>query len=208
MSASFLTVAGRAETAFTVSGSEFLGHVAPAASVTAAESVIEEIEAEHPAATHVVPAYRVPAGTAGAAQSDSVLLREWCSDDGEPGGSAGDPALNVLVQEELRNVVAVVVRYYGGTELGVGGLARAYARAGTSAVDAAGVVETGPPERVDATVGYAGSGTVRGILESTGVEFDADYAAAVSFTVRVPVSDASALRERLRDATSGRVRID
>jgi uncharacterized YigZ family protein len=208
VSEAFRTVAERAEASFTVSGSEFIGYVAPVDTVDAAESVIEEVEADHPEATHVVPAYRVPAGTAGADQPGSVMLREWSSDDGEPSGSAGDPALNVLVQQEIRNVVAAVVRYYGGTNLGVGGLARAYSRAVKEAVDAAGVVEDVPHERFEATVEYDDSGTVRGILESEGVEFDASYGEEAGFVVRVPVADADALRERLRDATSGRVEIE
>ena len=208
MPEAFRTVAERAEASFTVSGSEFIGYVAPVDTVAAAEAVIDEATAEHPEATHVVPAYRVPAGTAAADQPGSIMLREWSSDDGEPSGSAGDPALNVLVQQEIRNVVAAVVRYYGGTNLGVGGLARAYSRAVKEAVDAAGVVEDVPHERFEATVEYDNSGTVRGILESEGVEFDASYQETVEFTVRVPVAEADALRERLRDATSGRVEID
>ena len=208
MSESFLTVAERAEASFEVSGSEFIGYVAPVDSVDAAEAVIEEIEDDHPDATHVVPAYRVPAGTASAGQPGSVMLREWASDDGEPSGSAGNPALNVLTQQDIRNVVAVVVRYYGGTNLGVGGLARAYSRGVKEAVDAAGVVEDVPHERFAATVDYDDSGTVRGILESAGVEFDASYETEAVFLVRVPVADADALRERLRDGTSGRVGID
>jgi len=208
VSESFLTVAERAEASFEVSGSEFIGYVAPVDSVDAAEAVIEEIEDDHPDATHVVPAYRVPAGTASAGQPGSVMLREWASDDGEPSGSAGNPALNVLTQQDLRNVVAVVVRYYGGTNLGVGGLARAYSRGVKEAVDAAGVVEDVPHERFAATVDYDDSGTVRGILESAGVEFDASYETEAVFLVRVPVADADALRERLRDGTSGRVGID
>ena len=114
----------------------------------------------------------------------------------------------VLVQQEIRNVVAAVVRYYGGTNLGVGGLARAYSRAVKEAVDVAGVVEDVPHERFEAIVEYDDSGTVRGILESEGVEFDASYEETVEFVVRVPVAEATELRERLRDATSGRVSID
>ena len=208
MPESFRTVAERAEASFEVSGSEFIGYVAPADTVEAAEAVIEEVEAEHPEATHVVPAYRVPAGTASADQPGSVMLREWCSDDGEPSGSSGKPALNVLVQQDIRNVVAAVVRYYGGTNLGVGGLARAYSRGVKEAVDAAGVVEDVPHEQFEVAVDYNDSGTVRGILESEDVEFDASYEAAVEFIVRVPVAEANALRERLRDATSGRVEIE
>jgi putative IMPACT (imprinted ancient) family translation regulator len=132
------------------------------------------------------------------------MLREYQSDDGEPTGSAGKPALNVLQQRDVENAVVVVTRYYGGTNLGVGGLARAYSRAVKDAVDAAGVVEQRPRERFAVTVEYDDSGTVRGILESADCEFDADYGEAVGFDVTVAVEDADGLRERIADATSGR----
>jgi len=150
----------------------------------------------------------VPAGEASADQLGEVMLREWCSDDGEPSGSSGKPALNVLVQQDLQNLVAVVTRYYGGTNLGVGGLARAYSAAVKEAVDDAGIVETVPHERFEATVEYDDSGTVRGILESENVDFEASYDEQASFAVRVPVEAANKLRERLLNATSGRVDIE
>ncbi|MFB6168081.1 MAG: YigZ family protein [Haloferacaceae archaeon] len=195
----FRTVAERAVARFEVRGSEFVGRVAPVGSVDAAEAFVDEVREAHPDATHHVPAYRVSAG------DGADLLRERSSDDGEPSGSAGKPALNVLRRRDLRNVAAVVIRYYGGVKLGVGGLARAYARGVKEAVDAAGVVERVPHERFAAVVDYDDSGTVRGILESEGVEFDADYEERVTFAVRVPVGDAAALRDRLRSATSDRV---
>ena len=194
----YLTVDGRGEARFEVRGSEFLGRVGPAETVEAAESFVGTIRERHADATHNVPAYRVRADP----------FREYASDDGEPSGSAGDPALNVLVQREVENVVAVVTRYYGGTNLGVGGLARAYSRAVKEAVDDAGVVTERPHERFSVTVAYDDSGTVRGIIESEGVEFEADYGEVVSFEVRVPVESGPRLRDRLRSATSGRADID
>jgi putative IMPACT (imprinted ancient) family translation regulator len=78
----------------------------------------------------------------------------------------------------------------------------------SDAVDAAGVVEERPHERVEVTVDYDDSGTVRGILESTGVEFEAAYEVRVTFDVRVPVDEADELRDRLRSATGGRVELE
>jgi uncharacterized YigZ family protein len=205
----YRTVAGRGEARFVIKGSEFIGYVAPADTVEEAEAFVAEIEAHHPDATHNVPAYRVPAGEASSTRpGGDVMLREWSSDDGEPTGSSGKPALNVLVQQDLRNVVAVVTRYYGGTNLGVGGLARAYSRGVKEAVDDAGVREERPHERFAVTTTYDDSGTVRGILESSDVEFEAEYDADVAFAVRAPVEEADELRDRLRSATSGRVDIE
>jgi len=190
----YRTVAGRGRARFEIRGSEFIGHVAPARTVDAAEAFIASVRGEYADATHNVPAYRVRADP----------LREWADDDGEPGGSAGKPALNVLSQEDIRNVVAVVTRYYGGTNLGVGGLARAYSRGVKDALDAAGVVEREPQAQFSVGVEYDDSGTVRGILESTDTEFDAEYGASVTFEVRVPEARADAVRDRIRSATSGR----
>jgi uncharacterized YigZ family protein len=200
---SFLTVAERASASFEVDGSEFTGYVAPAASVEEAEAFVAAVRADHPDATHVVPAYRVPATPDG----ERGLLREYASDDGEPSGSAGKPALNVLQGREVRNAAVAVVRYYGGRDLGVGGLVRAYAKSTKLALDAAGVVERVPHERFVAVVDYDDSGTVRSILESSGAAFEADYAERVGFEVSVRVDEAPGLCDRLRSATSGRVEI-
>jgi len=205
----YLTVAGPATATFEVRGSEFLGHVAPVDTVEEAEAFVERVEDEYADATHNVPAYRVPAGAASERTPGSgPMVREYSSDDGEPSGSAGKPALNVLQQREIRNVVAVVTRYYGGTNLGVGGLARAYSRAVKEGVDEAGVVEERPHRRLAVETVYDDSGTVRGVIESSGVEFDADYDERVRFDLRVPIAEVDDLVERLNSATSGRVDID
>ncbi|WP_144798456.1 IMPACT family protein [Halorubrum depositum] len=205
----YLTVAEPATATFEVRGSEFLGHVAPVDTVAEAEAFIERVEEEYDDASHNVPAYRVPAGAASERTPGSdPMLREYSSDDGEPSGSAGKPALNVLQQREIRNVVAVVTRYYGGTNLGVGGLARAYSRAVKDGVDEAGVVEERPHRRLVVETAYDDSGTVRGVIESSGVDFDADYDERVRFELRVPVAEVDELVERLNSATSGRVEID
>lgn len=107
VSESYRTLAGRGRAAFTVRGSAFVGHAAPARDVEAAETFVDAIREEYDDATHNVPAYRVRADP----------FREYASDDGEPAGSAGDPVLNVLQGEDLENVVVVVTRYYGGTDL-------------------------------------------------------------------------------------------
>ena len=188
------TLAGSGECRFSVRGSEFVGHATPVESVAAAEAFCESVAADHPEASHSVPAYRVRADP----------FREYASDDGEPSGSAGDPMLSVLSGRDLENVAVVVTRYFGGTELGVGGLVRAYSRATKNAIEAAGVVERRPHETFTVAVTYDDSGTVRSILESEGVEFEADYAETVAFEVRVPVADAEAVADRIRSGTGGR----
>lgn len=199
--ASFRTVAARGRDAFAIRGSEFVGYAAPTRSIDDAEAFVDEIRAAHPDATHVVPAYRVRV-------DDDGLLREYESDAAEPTGSAGKPALTVLVRRDVENVAVAVVRYFGGTKLGVGGLARAYARATASAVDAAGVVETVPHRDLAVEAAYDDSGTVRGILASEDVSFDAEYAERVRFVASIPTADVERVVDRLLSATRGRVQIE
>ena len=196
----YRTLAGRGRAAFEVRGSEFVGHAAPAHAVEEAETFVAEVREAHADATHNVPAYRV--------RTTGGLVREFASDDDEPSGSAGKPTLNVLKRREVADAVVVVTRYYGGTKLGVGGLARAYGEATKRAVDAAGVVERVPHRRLAVETAYDDSGTVRGILESEGVEFEAEYGERVAFEARVPAGDADRVADRLRSATSGRAGVD
>jgi uncharacterized YigZ family protein len=209
VSDTYRTVATRASTAFEVRGSRFLGHVDRADDVAEAEAFIDAVATQFPDATHVVPAYRVPAtDTSPQSPTSTTFLREYADDDGEPSGSAGKPALNVLQQRAVERVVCAVVRYYGGTNLGVGGLARAYGRAVADALDAAEIVDERPHRTLVVRTDYDDSGTVRGIIESADVSFEATYDARVRFDLRVPVSAVDALVERLNDATSGRVAIE
>lgn len=196
----FPTVAERGRDVLSVRGSDFVAYAKPAHSVAEAEAFVDEVRSAHPDATHVVPAYRVRA-------PDRGFLREYASDEDEPSGSAGGPALNVLKRRALENVVVAVVRYFGGTELGVGGLSRAYAKAASLAVEAAGVTVSVPHELLTVAVEYPDSGTVRGILESEGVDFEAEYAERVTFDGQVPSESIASIRDRVQSATSGRAQI-
>ena len=195
--ATYRTITGRSSARFGVRDSEFIGYAAFVETVEEAEGFVEEIRTEHDDATHNVPAYRVRADP----------FREYASDDGEPSGSAGKPMLSVLQGQELENVCVVVTRYSGGTNLGVGGLVRAYAQATKDALDSATIVERRPQTRFDAVVDYDDSGTVRGILKSENAAFEAEYTERVTFAVSVPTAEADALFDRLRSATSGRIEL-
>ena len=108
-----------------VLNSLFIGTLAPVFSIEAAKAFIARVKAEFPDATHHVPAYLIGHGA-------SVIAHS--SDDGEPSGTAGRPALTVLQGSGLGDVAVVVTRYFGGTKLGTGGLVRAYSDAVKSLV--------------------------------------------------------------------------
>ncbi len=114
------------EAEFLEKKSRFIGRVWPVEDEAAALACIKAMRERHWDATHNVYAYIIKDGPT------------RFSDDGEPGGTAGMPTLQVLQRENLFNVCCVVTRYFGGILLGAGGLVRAYARSAKLAVDAAG----------------------------------------------------------------------
>ena len=98
--------------------SKFIAHLVP---IAAFQGLQEKLRAEHPKSRHVVYALR--------SLNEHDQIVENSSDDGEPKGSSGVPALNVLRGEEMINTAVLIVRYFGGTKLGIGGLVRAYTQA-------------------------------------------------------------------------------
>lgn len=103
---------------FTEERSRFIGYAKPINSEEEAVEFVDEIKKKHKDATHNVWAYTV---------GPTMNIQRY-SDDGEPQGTAGIPALEVIKKEDLRDVVVVITRYFGGIKLGAGGLVRAYTR--------------------------------------------------------------------------------
>lgn len=111
-------------------GSKFLGFAFPVKAEAEIKERLEGVRNLHPKATHHCYAYRL--GVKGE--------RYRANDDGEPGGSAGLPIYNQLLSQNISNVLLIVVRYYGGTKLGVGGLVKAYRATAKETLDAAEIV--------------------------------------------------------------------
>jgi uncharacterized YigZ family protein len=112
-----LIPARRTKTEFTESNSRFIANAGPVFSVAEAQAFIACIKDKYADASHNVPVYLIGHGS-------SVIAH--CSDDGEPSGTAGRPALSVLKGSGLGDIAVVITRYFGGTKLGTGGLVRAY----------------------------------------------------------------------------------
>ena len=156
-------------------GSRFLGIVAPTPDEAAARRHLEAVEAEFPDATHHCWAWRLGDPPA-----------ERSSDAGEPSGTAGVPMLQVLRGAELSDVQAVVVRWYGGTKLGKGGLARAYAGAVREALELLPVVRRVPTETLTLELPYDRIGPLKRLLRPPVVELvEERYGAAVTLTLEV-----------------------
>jgi uncharacterized YigZ family protein len=154
---------GRAE--IREKGSRFFGFAALAASPEAAEAFLEKLRREHHDATHVAFAWRFGGGGAESARS---------SDDGEPSGTAGRPIASAIAAAGLTDVAVAVVRYFGGTKLGTGGLARAYREAAAAAVEGCGAATVYDTVRIVTRPSHARAGVVRRLIDPPHVRLAAE----------------------------------
>ena len=110
-----VTINSNVNNELVIKNSKFIGYLYKVSSTEEIESLLQKTRKNHKDATHVCYAYRLE-------------NKEKCSDDGEPSGTAGAPIMDVLEKNDITNVLAIVVRYFGGTLLGAGGLIRAYSK--------------------------------------------------------------------------------
>ncbi len=130
------------------------------------------------------------------------------SDDGEPSGTAGKPVLDVITGAELKDVVMVVTRYFGGTLLGTGGLVRAYSGAAADALRHARIVEMRPSVQVDARFEYCLEGKIRRLAETEGaVLTDTAYSEKVRFFLRIGEEKAEKFIRALTESAQGQITI-
>ena len=131
------------------------------------------------------------------------------SDDGESGGTAGRPILNVIQHRHLEDTMIVVTRYFGGIKLGVGGLVRAYSGSAAKCLDKAGVVELFPMAEYVIKAGFEWSASVHALLEQFSAEkLEDDYQnEGLILRIRCRESDFGKLSCSLRDATRGQAQI-
>jgi uncharacterized YigZ family protein len=190
----YLTVARAGVHETEINRSRFLCALAPCATEEEAQQFVARVREEHPTASHHCFAYVIGA--------DASVQK--ASDDGEPGGTAGVPMLRMLLRRQVRYVVAVVTRYYGGVKLGAGGLVRAYGGAVGEALDAVGTRTRKRFRLATVTVDHQRAGKLGHDLRATGHAVrDIRYADAVTLDIALPDSDVADFRRWLADATAG-----
>lgn len=160
---------------------------------------IDQIKKEHWKATHNCSAYTIGV-------NDEI---QRANDDGEPSGTAGVPMLEILLKRELKNVVAVVTRYYGGIKLGAGGLIRAYGGSVNRAVDKVGIVERQLQQLIDVTVSYPQSGHVEHSLREANYTIqDISYAEDITYHCVVPLEQEEQFQQDIANWTSAEAKIE
>jgi len=191
----YITIAAAAEAEHLEKRSRFLSLAAPVSDESAALRLLDDLRARHRDANHNTYAYILRSGTT------------RFSDDGEPGGTAGMPVLEVLRRRGLCDVIVVVTRYFGGILLGAGGLVRAYTLAATLALDAATLLHMRRCTVFSLEIPYSFYGKLQNLLPA----FDAtvledNFAERISLTLRIQTDKLPALQKQLAELTAGSVR--
>jgi len=195
-----LIPAARARAEIRAGNSRFIATAAPAASVEAARAFIAEIRAEMPDATHHVYAYIVGHG---------ATTTLGMSDDGEPSGTAGRPAMAVLRGSGLGDVALVVTRYFGGTLLGTGGLVHAYGDAARAVLAILPREQKIERRELLVALPYAAYEPARRLVAAhAGSIAEEAFAADVTLRVLLPEAQVAAFAAALGEATAGQARIN
>lgn len=194
---SYKTVRQSGKSEYTEKKSRFISLVYNVSSEGEALSKIYELRKKYYDSTHVVFAYKI---------KENNMQR--FSDDGEPQGTAGVPVLEVINKEELTDILVVVVRYFGGTLLGAGGLVRAYSKSASMGISAAMVAEMCECTQFEITCPYTLLGKFQHTLMQMGAKkTDIVYADKITLKYYIRTEQMENLKKALTDAANGTVDI-
>ena len=192
----YITVRAEAKDEIVIQKSRFIGYAAPCETEEQALAFLRRIREAHRDARHHCYAYVIGL--------NAGVMRY--SDDGEPGGTAGLPMMDVLKNEKTVNCCVVVVRYFGGILLGTGGLVRAYTQGCKIALQAAGLVRMERSEIIRCRVSYPVWNTVQYALQKMPVQTgNVEYSQEVSFMLTARKKDSETAVMQLRNLTDGRI---
>ena len=193
---SYKTLLRRADDEFVINKSRFIGHGAPVQSEDEALGFLREMRQKYADASHNCYAYII---------GPNMGVMRY-SDDGEPGGTAGMPIIEVMKARMVTNACVVVTRYFGGILLGAGGLVRAYSQGAAAAIDASGVGVMHPTARYMVDVPYPMLSRVEYYLKTAPVIVeDKDFASDITLTMLVRVTDEDGLIRDLKQLSDGRL---
>lgn len=196
MTKPFQTILAAASGEITISKSRFIFSASPCQSEEEALSFLCSVRRQYRDASHHCYAYIIG--------KNSGVMRY--SDDGEPGGTAGMPIIEVMKAQGVVDVCVVVTRYFGGVLLGAGGLTRAYAKSCALALKAARVVSMEPSQRWRAKIGYSQWDRVLHALKSQPVQIEETaFSASVDCTLLMRERDAETVLAALTALTDGRI---
>ena len=183
-----------------VVNSRFISTLAPAFSIDEARAFMARIKHEFADASHNVPVYIIGGGN---------TVTEYFSDDGEPSGTSGKPALAVMRGSGLGDAVLVITRYFGGTLLGTGGLVKAYTESAQLVVNAVGRGQRVPVHIVMIALPYNLLERLRLVVtRQRGEVLGEDFAADITMTVRLPIDSFESFQNDLRELSAGKLQAE
>ncbi len=189
MADSYWSISGRGEGLYKEKGSKFIAIAWPVKSETEVEEHLAAARKEYYDARHVCYAYRI----------GSTGQQFRANDDGEPSHSAGDPILNEMKSQEISDALVAVVRYFGGTKLGVGGLIRAYGTAAKEALEVAGKIEIVMTELVEIRFPYEKTAEVNKTAHPFRIEPEtSNYGLDCHLIYRIRLSQVEQIKEAFR----------
>ena len=192
----YKTLLKDAQDAFVVNKSRFIGHGRPCETEEEALAFLAEMRAQYKDATHNCYAYII---------GPNMGVMRY-SDDGEPGGTAGMPIIEVMKARGVTNAAVVVTRYFGGILLGAGGLVRAYSQGAAAALNACGVGVMHPTARYLMQIGYPLLGRMDFFLKDEPVIVeDRAFTDVITYTLVVRTADEAAFLSRLANMSDGTV---
>jgi uncharacterized YigZ family protein len=200
MTKPYLTPLTEIRRELTVVNSRFIASLAPAFAIDEARAFISRIKKEFADASHNVPVYIIGGGN---------TVTEYFSDDGEPSGTAGRPALAVLHGSGLGDAALVITRYFGGTLLGTGGLVKAYTESAQLVVNAVGRGRRVPVHVAMLAIPYNFLERVRLMTaRQRGEILGEDFGADVTMTLQFPVEFFGAFQNDLRELSAGKIQAE
>jgi uncharacterized YigZ family protein len=183
-----LTVTQDFQADYRVKGSKFLSYISPCDTTEEAEIKLSGVRDIHPTATHHCYAFRV----------NPSEISEHSQDDGEPNGTAGLPILNAIRSANIVNTIIVVVRYYGGTKLGKGGLIEAYGTAASVVIESSVLKKIVTTRRFEIEYSYDQQSLIEKLKHSfTLFEIDSAYTDKVKLVLECPISEAKKFEGKL-----------
>lgn len=192
----YYTIEQDGQSEIEIKKSRFICHLKRITSETEAQNFIQSIKKEHVKANHNCVAYLI-------GEQDEI---QRAYDDGEPSGTAGVPMLEVLKKRQLKNVVVVVTRYFGGIKLGAGGLIRAYGKVVSHGLNDVGIVERRLHTQITVVASYPASGKLENSLREAGYAIkDTLYSDVVSFVCLVDQEQLNLFQEKIVEWLNGQV---
>ncbi|MDK8239519.1 YigZ family protein [Gemella morbillorum] len=194
----FITIKENSYDEFVEKKSTFITHLIRVTSEEEAREFIQKMKKKHYDATHVCSCYVVG--------DNNEITR--ANDDGEPSGTAGAPMLDVLVKNEIKNVCATVIRYFGGTKLGTGGLVRAYGGGVINALKNATLVKRKDALEIRLELDYSLNGKIEYEIEKTNfIVNNLEYTDKIIYTIYVMEEDYDSFQSWIANLTNGQFKI-